>query len=256
MPSLIRVPHKAFEKKVRLVFVGCLLDLVMKNILAKGGIEFLAVLLGISGSMYIDDRREDAAINKQIHSSLYSLKGELITNVEYLKEFEESISKRMYLFEIALNPDTLMFLSSLELDKMDIITSTNWGKKMNERVFNSMEATGLIYKIKNDSLRTSIINLFNKKYANHHYLLDYDLTHIQKKDDISISSFVYRDDPSSYYWTVDWQNPKNILQYSENLVFRNYLIANRANKRLIKDSVLKLITDTKVVIDHINNFIN
>ena len=101
MPSFICTPRKAFQKKVRLVFVGCLLDLVMKNILAKGGIEFLAVLLGISGSMYIDDRREDAAIEKQIHSSLYSLKGELITNVEYLKEFEESISKRMYLFEIA-----------------------------------------------------------------------------------------------------------------------------------------------------------
>ena len=127
---------------------------------------------------------------------------------------------------------------------------------MNERVFNSMEATGLIYKIDDDSLRTNIINLFNKKYAKHHYLLDYDLTHIQKKDDISISSFVYRDDPSSYYWTVDWQNPKNILQFSENLVFRNYLIANRASKRLIKNSVLKLITDTKVVIDDINNFIN
>ena len=63
----------------------------MRNILARGGIEFLAVLLGISGSMYIDDRREDTAIDKQIHSSLYSLKGELITNVEYLKEFEESI---------------------------------------------------------------------------------------------------------------------------------------------------------------------
>lgn len=46
------------------------------------------------------------------------------------------------------------------------------------------------------------------------------------------------------------------MQYSKNLVFRNYLIANRASKRLIKNSVLKLITDTKVVIDDINNFIN
>ena len=27
----------------------------MKNILARGGIEFLAVLLGISGSLWIDD---------------------------------------------------------------------------------------------------------------------------------------------------------------------------------------------------------
>ena len=67
---------------------------------------------------------------------------------------------------------------------------------MNERVFNSMEATGLIHKVNNDSLTTSIINLFNKKYAKHHYLLDYNLKHIQKRDDISISSFIYRDDRS------------------------------------------------------------
>jgi len=61
--------------------------------------------------MYIDDKRESVTIDKQIHSSLNSLKSELITNVEYLQRFEESILKRMYLFEIALNPGTLMFLS-------------------------------------------------------------------------------------------------------------------------------------------------
>ena len=37
---------------------------------------------------------------------------------------------------------------------------------------------------------------------------------------------------------------------------RNYLIANRANKRLIKANVIKLIKDTKIVIDKINNIIN
>ncbi len=30
----------------------------MKNILARGGIEFLAVLLGISGSLWIDENQE------------------------------------------------------------------------------------------------------------------------------------------------------------------------------------------------------
>ena len=30
----------------------------MKNILARGGIEFLAVLLGISGSLWIDQNQE------------------------------------------------------------------------------------------------------------------------------------------------------------------------------------------------------
>jgi len=228
----------------------------MKNILAKGGIEFLAVLLGISGSMYIDERREVLAIDKQIYSSLHSLKGELETNIDYLEGFKKTIDNRMYQFEIALNPDTLTYLTQKQLDKMEILTSTNWGKKMNDRVFISMEATGLIYKINNDTLRTIIIDLFNKKYADYHFLLDYDLTHIQKKDDISISSFVYRDDPVSKFWTIDWKDDKNFQQYHENLVFRNYLIANRANKRLIKANVIKLIKDTKIVIDKINNIIN
>ena len=114
---------------------------------------------------------------------------------------------------------------------------------------------GLIYKINNDTLRTIIIDLFNKKYADYHFLLDYDLTHIQKKDDISISSFVYRDDPVSKFWTIDWKDDKNFQQYHENLVFRNYLIANRANKRLMKGSVVGLIKETNFVINKINTII-
>ena len=36
----------------------------MKNLLARGGIEFLAVLLGISGSLWVDDYRIELA-NKE-----------------------------------------------------------------------------------------------------------------------------------------------------------------------------------------------
>ena len=37
----------------------------MKNVLARGGIEFLAVLLGISGSLWIDDYSEKKELDKQ-----------------------------------------------------------------------------------------------------------------------------------------------------------------------------------------------
>ena len=49
---------------------------------------------------------------------------------------------------------------------------------------------------------------------------------------------------------------KWIQQYRSNVVFRNYLIANRANKRLMKANVIKLIKDTKNVIDKIDTTIN
>ena len=49
----------------------------MKNILARGGIEFLAVLLGISGSLWVDDYRIELANQEKTIITLGSLKKEL-----------------------------------------------------------------------------------------------------------------------------------------------------------------------------------
>jgi len=38
----------------------------MKNILARGGIEFLAVLLGISISLWIENNNQESELNKEI----------------------------------------------------------------------------------------------------------------------------------------------------------------------------------------------
>ena len=88
----------------------------MRNLLTRGGIEFLAVLLGISGSMYIDERRDDIALDKQIYDSFHSLKGELQTNVNELVGFQKYIDNRMDYFEVALNPDTMTLLTEKELE--------------------------------------------------------------------------------------------------------------------------------------------
>ena len=47
----------------------------MKNILARGGIEFIAVLLGISGSLWIDQNQELRQKNEHevtLLNSIYS----------------------------------------------------------------------------------------------------------------------------------------------------------------------------------------
>ena len=49
----------------------------MKNILARGGIEFLAVLLGISGSLWVDDYRIELANQEKTIITVESLKKEL-----------------------------------------------------------------------------------------------------------------------------------------------------------------------------------
>ena len=45
----------------------------MKNLLARGGVEFIAVLLGISGSLWIDNNKDFRELNYQIERSLHAL---------------------------------------------------------------------------------------------------------------------------------------------------------------------------------------
>ena len=55
----------------------------MKNLFARGGIEFLAVLLGISGSLWMENNRQLNLENEQVYNTLNSLKQELVTLTEY-----------------------------------------------------------------------------------------------------------------------------------------------------------------------------
>ena len=49
----------------------------MKNILARGGIEFLAVLLGITGSLWIDESQENKKLTIEVNQALHSIIQEL-----------------------------------------------------------------------------------------------------------------------------------------------------------------------------------
>ena len=45
----------------------------MNKILARGGVEFIAVLLGISGSLWIDNNKDVRELSYQIERSLHAL---------------------------------------------------------------------------------------------------------------------------------------------------------------------------------------
>ena len=230
----------------------------MKNMLARGGIEFLAVLLGITGSLFIEDKNNERELNAQIRSSLHALKGELLTNFKMLNNFKNYIPKRLPQLDFVIRADSLQYLSTNDLDTYYQTSTTNWGREMNDRVFTSMEASGLIYKIESDSLRNGILNLYQTVYGRYHYLIDYDITHIQKFDDIILSSdFELRNDVSSnsWQWVMDWNINDNIRQFKENKHFRNFLIANRANKRLFLRVLPTYIDETNKTIQLINNYI-
>ena len=58
----------------------------MKNILARGGIEFLAVILGISGSLWIDDNSNYKKDRKQEYEAYNRLSNALSEDIKLMDE--------------------------------------------------------------------------------------------------------------------------------------------------------------------------
>ena len=115
-----------------------------------------------------------------------------------------------------------------------------------------MEASGIIYKIDNDSVRGQILDLYQNGYERYHHVIDYDLTHIQKMDDIILKNFSLRIDNTS--WNLDWNENSNIEQIVKNSELRNYIAANRGTKNIMKIRSKALIEKINKVVELINKY--
>ena len=62
----------------------------MKNILARGGIEFLAVLLGITASLWIDKNQKQSDLEQERISVYKIISNEISQIIEYTDVNEHS----------------------------------------------------------------------------------------------------------------------------------------------------------------------
>ena len=137
----------------------------MKNILARGGIEFLAVLLGISGSLWVDDYRIELVNNEKTIYTLESLKNEL----EKVKVYEEGRAQYIENGSQALhtilenwgrnNPDSLIIMKT---GKRDLILSLKayFAVHPPMAIYNSLNNDGSIGLIDNLELKEKINDVF------------------------------------------------------------------------------------------------
>ena len=65
----------------------------MKNILARGGVEFLAVLLGITLSFNVDEWKQDKEIEKRLKSDYINIQKDLRKDIFSLKNVIASQQK-------------------------------------------------------------------------------------------------------------------------------------------------------------------
>ena len=215
-------------------------------------IELIVIFVGISASFLVDEFREDLEIDKQVRKSLYSLKKELNNDIMHLKNLIKDIENSDNQFSFILNLEFSQSLKDSILDKAWQTVTTPRGGKLNLSVFNAMEASGIIYKIDNDSIRGEILDLYQNGYERYHHVIDYDLTHIQKMDDIILKNFSLRVDNTS--WNLDWSKKSNIEQIVKNSELRNYIAANRGTKNIMKMRAKALIKNIKKVVNLIDTY--
>ncbi len=82
----------------------------MKNILARGGIEFLAVLLGISASLWIDNNNKEAELAQQRQEVYELLENQTEELLNYTTEKIESYEKQVKRFGLLMEQwETIQF---------------------------------------------------------------------------------------------------------------------------------------------------
>ena len=71
----------------------------MKNILARGGIEFLAVLLGISLSLWVEDWRQNNEIASRLNLDYLNIKQEINEDIDNINNIISKVENQI----LALN---------------------------------------------------------------------------------------------------------------------------------------------------------
>ena len=125
----------------------------MKNILARGGIEFLAVLLGITGSLWIDKNQKESDIELERIKILTSLQMEMNEIKNYCDERKRTWKKDINLVNEFLYPSNGIF-------SVDSILKMTTSKSRIERFM-------IIYRVFDPPMNRyySIINSGDLKYV-------------------------------------------------------------------------------------------
>ena len=139
----------------------------MKNILARGGVEFLAVLLGITLSLYIDQQIEESATVKTEKSLLSDLQVSLNQDIDYAQDVLKDMRASIDAQEVLINfeCDEVENLSRKELGAI-FGTVVRGSTSLFPRygVYRSLVSNSEMKYIENQELKDKLIDLYDFKF--------------------------------------------------------------------------------------------
>ena len=218
--------------------------------MARGGIEFIAVLLGLSGSLWIDGVSNDNAQRKELYQDLIAINNELIDDLsvvsEKIKYNENKLTEiREFLTIFEKSKIGKEALDTIAIFKEPLGNRSFFGKKS---AYLSSKSAGNFNRTSNLKIVHSLTRLYDQTYvrmdANNKYM-----------DDITL-----RDDHWTWYLSNSTRdfiyNIDEVLNAINSSEFYNWVIKNEFMFNyfidLMKETKKEMIKTQKQLDDELN----
>ena len=132
----------------------------MKTILTRGGIEFLAVFLGIGLSLWVDDYREERELKERLNDDLIKIYNEVQANTVNIEKIIDLNEKNLF------HEEKLLKILNKEIvydfgEVVGLISDIRWPTYFGETTaYRSSVSSGRFNTSKNDSLVRQLSRLY------------------------------------------------------------------------------------------------
>ena len=191
----------------------------MNKMLTRGGIEFLAVLLGISGSLWLDDRSTYALDRKYEIEAYERLSNALLQDIEGLKVDAKKNDRMISVLEKMING--MGDISNDSLINYIDITQSYSDMETHTSDYETLKNTGRLYNVTDIDMLESIIDMYDNKYREIEDWKSEDKRAIWLQDEFFIKNYSMRVAPN---WTTIKYIKKDRERLINDSTYQNYLI--------------------------------
>ena len=159
----------------------------MKNILARGGIEFLAVFLGIALSFYVEEWQTEKDNEKKKDQYLSDLTNTLEMDIQQINKLLETlINSEKLITEIQSDIDeNHKALSDIEILNKLLDVEVGFSFFPQDGIFNQLISTGSFELIENVELKNILLEMYNhQKQRNYATSTEIDHFNIRFRNEI------------------------------------------------------------------------
>ena len=205
----------------------------MKNILARGGIEFLAVLFGITISLWVEDSRENKHIQDKVSEDYLYIKKEIELDIKNIDNIILAVNSQIVSIRKLLNynekkidfndSDVIFNLKKITSPtfygtKTAYTASVSSGRLNSSKDINLSNEISLLYEhfYKRLDANSELYDFRNQKLKSDYFMDFFQITvGGQKIDDTSKELFFSAKTRNALYWILEFVESFYVLRLND-----------------------------------------